>query len=371
VIADPATGEWALIVAIVLARLLVPLLIPRVELMIIAALVLDAVDNSLLAQFTDVDLGPDGPYQSVDKALDVYYLAIAYVAMMRNWTSNAAFRIGQFLFYYRLVGVLAFELLDSRTMLLVFPNTFEYFFIVYAVVSLRWEPSRWPPRFWLWTAVALWVCVKLPQEYWIHVAQLDFTDTVVDHPWVAVVSALAVLAAVAVLQFVVRPRLPDVDRHWHVTADPLPDSLTHAHQRHAHRLRRGGVLWGELAEKVALLGLLSVLFAEILPHVEASAFEVGLAVVAIVCANTAISMWSARRERLTFESSGLTFAGLLAINLGFIYLLSRFFSPAEDFPVGTALFFAFLISLLTWLYDLYKPIYDVRFSDEGRSVAAV
>ena len=74
--------------AIVLARLFVPLLIPRYPLVIIVALVLDAVDGSLLEQFTTVDTGPDGPYQSFDKALDIYYLAIAYVATMRNWTSQ-------------------------------------------------------------------------------------------------------------------------------------------------------------------------------------------------------------------------------------------------------------------------------------------
>ena len=42
-------------------------------------------------------------------------------------------------------------------------------------------------------------------------------------------------------------------------------------------------------------------------------------------------------------------------------MLSTFFSPAENFPLGTALFFAFLITLLLWLYDVYKPVYDVRF----------
>ena len=42
-------------------------------------------------------------------------------------------------------------------------------------------------------------------------------------------------------------------------------------------------------------------------------------------------------------------------------MLSRFFSDAENFPLGTALFFAFLISLLISLYDRYKPIYDARF----------
>jgi hypothetical protein len=77
-------------------------LILRVPLAIVAALTLDAADNSLLGRFSDIDLGPDGPYQSFDKALDIYYLAIAYLATMRIWTSDAAFRIGRFLFYYRL-----------------------------------------------------------------------------------------------------------------------------------------------------------------------------------------------------------------------------------------------------------------------------
>src|SRR3954452_7984737 len=95
--ADTAPDEWGVIVAIVLARLFVPLLIPRVPLLIIVALVLDAVDGSLLDAFTNVDVGPDGPYQSFDKALDIYYLSIAYLTMLRNWTSVPAFRIGQFL----------------------------------------------------------------------------------------------------------------------------------------------------------------------------------------------------------------------------------------------------------------------------------
>jgi hypothetical protein len=245
---------------------------------------------------------------------------------------------------------------------MLFPNTFEFFFIVYAVVSLRWEPSRRPPRLWLWTAAVLWVCIKLPQEYWIHIAQRDFTDTVADHPWVGVISALVVLALVAVVQFAVRPRLPGADRDWRLAAEPLPDSLAHAHARHAHRLRRGGVLWSELAEKAVLLALLSILFAEILPHVEASALEVGL-----VCANTAISMWSAGSERLTVLSSGARFVGLLVVNLGFTYLFSRFFSAAENFPLGTALSFASLFTLLIWLYDVYKPVHDLRFSEPVRA----
>src|SRR5262245_43478608 len=138
-----AADDRLVITAIVLARLGLPLLIPRIPLMILAALVLDGVDNSLLAHFSSIDLGPGGPYQSFDKALDIYYLAIAYMATMRNWTSTPAFRIARFLFYYRLVGGVAFELLDSRAMLLVFPNTFEPFFIGYEGLRRSWGATGW------------------------------------------------------------------------------------------------------------------------------------------------------------------------------------------------------------------------------------
>jgi hypothetical protein len=342
VTADPTTAEWALIVAITLARLLVPLLIPRCELIIVVALVLDAIDNSLLALFTDVDLGPDGPYQSVDKALDVYYLAIAYTAMLRNWTSQAALRIGRSLFYYRLVGVLAFELLNERAMLLVFPNTFEYFFIAYALVAVRWEPSKGPPRLWLWTAVVLWVGVKLPQEYWIHVAQRDFTDTVAEHPWFGVLCALGVLVLLALGQFVARPRLPAPDHAARFASGPLP----------ARPPRPTHIAWRQAGEKSVLVGLIAIVFAEILPDVETSALEVAVAVGVIVLANTIITLRWLRLE----------FGALVATNLALIFLMSRFFTARENFPLGTALFFALLISLLLALYDRYKPIHEARAS---------
>jgi hypothetical protein len=73
-------------------------------------------------------------------------------------------------------------------------------------------------------------------------------------------------------------------------------------------------------------------------------------------------MWYARSERLSIESSAISFAALLAVNLGFVYLVSRVLSSADTVPLATALFFAFLITLLLWLYDVYKPTYDARFA---------
>ena len=82
-------------------RFVLPLLIPRFPLpAIIACLVLDAADQTIFQAF-----GYDPPgYQSYDKAMDIFYLAIAYLATMRNWENLGAFHVARFLFFYRLVG---------------------------------------------------------------------------------------------------------------------------------------------------------------------------------------------------------------------------------------------------------------------------
>nr|BFE73266.1 hypothetical protein GCM10020092_065670 [Actinoplanes digitatis] len=78
------TTAMVVFVAVVSARFLVPLLIPRYPLpAIIAALVLDGVDQTI---FQAMGYDPPG-YQGYDKAMDVYYLAIAYLSALRNWTS--------------------------------------------------------------------------------------------------------------------------------------------------------------------------------------------------------------------------------------------------------------------------------------------
>ena len=119
---------WAILVGVgvILARFLVPLLIPLWPLpTMIAALVLDAVDQTVFqALAPDADLAW---YQGYDKALDVYYLGIAYLSTLRNWTNMGAFQVSRFLYYYRLVGATLFEATGLRWLLLVFPNTFEYF----------------------------------------------------------------------------------------------------------------------------------------------------------------------------------------------------------------------------------------------------
>ncbi|MGD8794919.1 MAG: hypothetical protein PVF47_20385, partial [Anaerolineae bacterium] len=171
---DVSLADGLVFVLIAVARLAVPLVIPRYPLPgIVAALVLDGLDQSIFQQFTALPL--DG-YQGYDKALDIYYLSIAYISTMCNWEDRFAFQLSRFLFYWRLVGVALFEVTQFRPLLLIFANTFEYFFIFYEVCRLRWAPGRLGRGQLAGAAAAIWVFIKLPQEYWIHIAQLDTTD---------------------------------------------------------------------------------------------------------------------------------------------------------------------------------------------------
>ena len=168
--------------------------------------------------------GHDPPnYQSYDKAMDVFYLSMAYLSTLRNWESMPAFRIGWFLFFYRLVGALLFELTHLRWLLLVFPNVFEYFFIAYETIRSRWQPVHLLVGWWLSAAALIWVFVKLPQEYWLHVAKLDVTDEIGLHHWI--------LGLIIVRPARHRGRLPEAgaargcrrpDWSWRFRPEPLP-----------------------------------------------------------------------------------------------------------------------------------------------------
>jgi hypothetical protein len=348
-IAGASPYEAALLIVVVAARLLVPLLIPRFPLVILAVLVLDAVDQTLLSTFTGFDTSESGPYQSVDKGLDIYYLAIAYLATMRNWTSDVAFRISRFLFYYRLAGSVLFELTSARVMLLLFPNTFEYFFIVYEVVRLRYSPTRCSARLWLLIAAGIWIFVKLPQEYWIHIAQLDFTDTVRDYP------ACGLSAS---------------DRTWRLAADPMPHSLVETHARFAQRLN-GGLLRREALEQTSLLALLCIIFASILPGINATVLQIVVGVTTIVLANAAISLIAERQGGFAPRSAAARYFVLLATNLVLVYAAHALLGDRRDFRLGYGLFFAFLITTILWLYDAFRPVYDARFADSSLRVTSI
>jgi hypothetical protein len=342
-------------VAVVGARFLLPLTIPRWPLPgILACLVLDGVDQTIFQSF-----GYDPPgYQGYDKAMDVYYLAIAYLATLRNWSSGPAYVVGRALYFYRLVGVVAFELAQMRSLLLVFPNTFEYYFIAYEAIRARWNPLRLLLAGWVVVAALIWVVVKLPQEYWIHVAQLDLTDVLGEYAWAPPLLVGLLLAIAGLWWFVVRPRTPAPDWPTRIAADPLPTEMDEAAERTAWHVEHGKVWSYATFEKVALVSLLTVVFAQTVPGVDASHLEVAIGTGAFVVVNAAISLAAARRS-ITIESAAMVFAARLGINVALV-LVSRLLLGAGDINLSASIFFVVLLALLTSLHDRWLPVRSSR-----------
>src|SRR5215207_9797994 len=356
------TGTTVAFLVVVGARFLVPLLIPRFPLpAILGALVLDGIDQTIFQK-----LGYDPPgYQGYDKAMDVYYLSIAYLSTLRNWTDPDALMVGRALYFYRLVGVVAFEATQWRPLLMIFPNTFEYFFIAYEIVRCRWNPDRGSRRFWIVTAAAIWIFIKLPQEYWIHIAQLDFTDSVGAHPqlWTAVAVVLVVAAVVAV--HFLRPRVPAPDWGLRLAADPVPAGIDTASKRDAWVAGHRRLVSYATLEKVVLIGLVCVIYGMVLPDVDSSSTALFLGIAAFVVINAALSLAVARRSR-GVDSAILAFGSRVVANVVLVLLAGWLLGRDEgSLSVGDTMFFVGLLSLITLLDDRFRPVADFRFAGTG------
>jgi hypothetical protein len=350
-----STPETLVFLAVIGSRFLVPLLIPRFPLpAIFACLVIDAADQSIFQAF-----GYDPPgYQGYDKAMDVFYLSMAYLATLRNWSSVAAYGISRFLFFYRLVGVVAFELTHVRALLLIFPNTFEYFFMAYEAIRSRWRTVRWDFRWWAGVAAFIWIFIKLPQEYWIHVAQLDFTDFLANNAWAGPTIVVLILIAFGAFWVWGRPRLVPADHRLRFAADPLPEEIDTAAEQSKAYAENSAVFSVATLEKVVLIGLLSVIFAQTLPGIDATNLELFFGIAVVVVVNAAFTLALARRSMNT-ESIALTFAARTLANVVLVAVASWLLG-AGDLSVAPTMFFLTLLSLLTTLHDRWQPVNRFR-----------
>lgn len=369
------TADWVIFWVVVLSRVLVPLTIPRFPLPgILAALILDGVDQTIFQSLSGLTLAD---YQGYDKALDIYYLAIAYIATLRNWTNYAAVRISNFLFYYRLLGVVLFEVLQFRWLLLIFPNIFEYFFIFYEVYRLRWDPQRLSGKRLASVAAMIWIVIKLPQEYWIHVAQLDVTDGLkrllgypLEASWAGILGAnvawfvlfvvLLLLLGIALWRWL-RGRLPLAD--WALDFSPDAHLLCPSQEQlsRTSRILAERFIDHELLEKTALITLLVIIFAHILPGIRSTDLELAAAITIVVIVNTLLSEWLARRG-VAWPHAMRQGVMMFAVNLPVFLLISFLrYGAYTDEALTNILVFVLLLSLIITLYDRYRPIYLVRF----------
>lgn len=359
-----------------LVRFALPLFIPKFPMpAILACFVVDAADQSVFAATTHLDLTG---YQGYDKALDIFYLSIAMLTVLRSWVSRPAVQIARVLFYLRLVGVLAFELSEWRPLLLMFPNTFEYYFIFYELVRSRGSPAVMGARFFAGAALLIWALVKLPQEYWIHIARLDFTDVLKEKVlgagmttgWGEAIAReplafgllVVTVVALVVVAYALMRRVPWLAEHpARLVADPLPDFIDEAWERDRHIAQGWRLFDFHLLEKIVLVGFVTVIFAQVLPGVHASPVQLLWGSGVIVTINAFLRLRSARAGR-SLENTALSFVLLAGTNVAIVTVADRILRRADGgLPFEATLFFLLLLTLIVTLYDRWRPVFDARF----------
>lgn len=353
--------SWDMLVfwIVVMARFFLPLAIPKYPLpAVMACLILDGVDQTIFQVFTNLPL--EG-YQSYDKALDIYYLTVTYLSTLRNWSNLFAFKISRFLFYYRLVGAVIFELTQLRAVLLIFPNTFEYFFIFYEAVRLKWNPLVLTKEKLLLTTALIWVFIKIPQEYWIHVAQMDTTDWIRANPANALILIFYALFLLVMAWWVLRD-LPPMRPGFAIAADDISIASRTLSEKGAETnlpvINSAERFFNNaLVEKIVLVSLVSIIFAQVLPEVRSSNLQLAIGVAIIIIINTALSHWLARLGS-HWKSILQEFIVMSLVNVG-IVLSFNFLLPRTGGSINllNTLFFMLLLTLDVTLYDRYRAVH--------------
>jgi hypothetical protein len=364
---DPAL---AIPVAVVLARVVVPLFIPLYPLpAILAALVIDGIDQTIFSATLQRDLPG---YQSYDKALDIYYLTVTYLSTMRNWDRGPAFGVGRFLWYYRLGGVALFEYTGLRWLLFVFANTFEYYVIALEGWKVWRNPFRLSARTIVTVAAAIWIFIKLPQEWWIHIAQLDFTDfakevvfgvpataswgeALTNRPWVTIGLVVGLILVLLLLRSLIR-RLDPPDWPPTVSADEQADRM--GWPRPDPVVVPTAFFGWAFIEKAALVSLVTLIFASMLPGERAIA-PIVVGVTAIIAVSTLVSQWMSRRG-VTWSSVALELVAMTAVNLAIGVALAVVFGGGPPESAWVYVTLVGLLSLIVVLYDRFAAVGDRR-----------
>ena len=333
--------DASVVIAVVAVRFIAPLFILKFPLpAILVCLVADAVDQTIFQATIGGDLTW---YQSYDKSLDVYYLGFAFISTMTNWRDERAFRVSRFLFFWRLIGVVLFELTGWRFVLLLFPNAFEYFFIAYETIRTRWNPERLAVLTVVAMAVGITVFIKLPQEMWIHVLKLDLSDALDANPglW-GVMAAFFLVVGIAAVKVVRQARDPDWD-------------FTLAVDRHLPRrpqlgLRHEKLVDGILLEKLAFLTLAGVVLAHMVPELTVNNARLAVTVALLVLLNTLVTeLWHHRRGE-GWSTTMREFGVVLLVNVLLLALLPEWLLSG-GLPEEDSAFLVVLLSLLATMFD--------------------
>jgi hypothetical protein len=127
------------------------------------------VDLSDLLLRDVLDLGGIPDYQAFDKWADQVYLACFLIVALRWQGVERAIAVA--LYVFRLAGFVVFELSGARDLLLLFPNVFEFWFLLVAALHQFRPTFQWRSGTLAVALVAL-LALKEVQEWALHGARL-------------------------------------------------------------------------------------------------------------------------------------------------------------------------------------------------------
>lgn len=369
--------------AVVAVRFFVPFAIPWYPLPgVLVSLVADGIDQTIFQQYTNLPLEN---YQGYDKALDIYYLTIAYMSTYRTWTNMFGFKLDRFFFHYRLIGVTLFELIQFRPLMMIFPNTFEYFFIFYEIVRLKWDPRRLGKRYIIAAGALIWILIKMPQEFIIHIAQVDTTDWfsarilgasadgptsggLLSNPFGIAVLALLVALILFAAWWLIR-RLPATDWSFTFLADAHLESNGGPDGNAGTGAQAQRFFNMALVEKVVMVSLVGIVFAQVLPDMRASSIEIIVAGTILILINSSLSQWLAR-QGIGWTATFREFIVLLAVNFVLILIIAILL-PTFDGSINlvNAIFFTLLFTVISTMLDRFRQQHLGRLATSLDSVA--
>ena len=106
-------------------------------------------------------------YTAFDKVLDIYQLTIQLIVALR-WKQKNPRQIATWLFGYRLLGFVLYEIIHKRILFLFFPNLFFVFFLIYLICQKMGKIHWFDNRKILFVILIITCLIKIPQEYVLH-----------------------------------------------------------------------------------------------------------------------------------------------------------------------------------------------------------
>jgi hypothetical protein len=111
-----------------------------------------------------------------------------------------------------------------------------------------------------------------------------------------------------------------------------------------------------LIEKIGLVSLLTIIFAQILPGARESSIQIEIGVFFLIVINTELSQWLARRGN-RWKSIVREFIIMSIVNFGIVLVFEFLIARYEgSINLYDTLFFILLLTLNITLYDRYRRV---------------